>query len=259
MSTAECHKHALQAAWLERRVKMQKPGAARLQEMLSRNHHLAAKVDEDDFPLAAFDCLQSWQQNRLAATFGDLICQDAYRLAINFFLTEIYGGLDFRERDQDMHKVMPVMKRFLPDKVLYIMSEAFELQAISLEFDLEMARQMRLRGWHELDISQYCEVYLACGNREGRERQILLIRKLGYELEKLVNKPLVNALVRLLRGPAHAAGFGKLQEFLEAGLGSFRAMNDIGFFIETIYLREWNSMERLFAGEEDPFGCEGPM
>jgi hypothetical protein len=233
---------------------MQKPGAARLHEMLAWNHQLAEKIDQDGFPLQALEHLQQWQQDRLATTFDDLIRQDAYHPAVTFFLTEIYGGLDFRQRDQDIDRVMPVMKRFLPDKVLYTMSEAFELQAISLEFDIKMAHQMKLQGLRELDMGDYCGVYRACGDQPGRERQISLISKLGYDLDRLVNKPLVNALVRLLRGPAHAAGFGTLQEFLESGLGSFRALDDIRYFNETIYQREWNSMESLFAGEEKPFG-----
>jgi hypothetical protein len=61
-------------------------------------------------------------------------------------------------------------------------------------------------------------------------------------------------LVRLLRGPAHAAGFGRLQEFLEEGLTSFRALPDAAYFIETIYGREWAAMERMFAGAKKPFG-----
>jgi len=229
-------------------------GADRLYEMLAWNHGLAGKFEDEDFPLHAFEQLQKWQQKRLARTFDDLIQQDAYRPAVNFFLTELYGGLDFRERDQEMSKVMPVMKRFLPDKVLYIMSEAFELQAVSLEFDMEMAGCMERLHIADLDMDRYCEVYRAGSDRPGRERQILLIRKLGYDLGRLVNKPLVNPLVRLLRGPAHAAGFGKLQEFLEAGLGSFRALRDVRHFNETIYEREWNSMQKLFAGEALPFG-----
>ena len=233
---------------------MHRPGAMRLQEMLARNHYLAEQTDCDGFPLEEFVSLQNWQQNRLAETFSDLSQHVAYRPAVTFFLTELYGGLDFRERDQDMHKVMPVMKRFLPDKVLYIMSEAFELQAISLEFDMEMAQHMRNMEIRTLDLDDYCNVYCACSDRPGRERQILLIRKLGYDLDRLVGKPLVNTLVRLLRGPAHAAGFGALQEFLEDGLGSFRAMDDVSHFNETIFQREWDSMEKLFAGEEQPFG-----
>lgn len=237
---------------------MQKTGANRLEEMLATNHGLAEKIAGEGFPLPEFDTLQRWQQNRLATTFADLVRQEAYRPAVTFFLTELYGGLDFRKRDQDMHRVMPVMKRFLPDKVLYIMSEAFELQAISLEFDMEMARHMRLQGFDELDMSAYCDVYTACSDKPGRERQILLIRKLGYDLDRLEKKPLVNTLVRLLRGPAHAAGFGALQEFLEHGLDSFRAMGDVAYFIETIYEREWGSMESLFAGEKQPFGFAEP-
>jgi hypothetical protein len=233
---------------------MQNPGAARLQKMLARNHELAEKIQCEGFPLPEFEFLQNWQQGRLATTFDDLASRETYRPAVTFFLSELYGGLDFRERDRDMHRVMPVMKRFLPDTVLYIISEAFELQAISLEFDMEMARHMRLQGFADLDMSSYCEVYRACSDRPGRERQILLIRKLGYDLDRLERKPLVNTLVRLLRGPAHAAGFGKLQEFLESGLGSFRAMDDVAYFNETIYEREWDSMERIFAGEEKPFG-----
>ena len=227
-------------------------------EMLARNHGLAGKLEGKDFPLHAFEQLQRWQQKRLARTFDDLIQQDAYRPAVNFFLTELYGGLDFRERDLEMSKVMPVMRRFLPDKVLYIMSEAFELQAVSLEFDMEMAGYMDRLDNPDLDMDRYCEVYRACSDKPGRERQVLMIRKLGNDLDRLVNKPLVNTLVRLLRGPAHAAGFGKLQEFLESGLGSFRALRDVQFFNEAIYQREWNSMQNLFAGEAEPFGFQVP-
>ena len=229
-------------------------GARRLYEMLDRNRGLGSEIGADGFPLAAFDELQMWQRRRLSMTFDDLIRQEAYRPAVTFFLTELYGGLDFRDRDHDMSRVMPVMKRFLPDKVLFIMSEAFELQAISLEFDMKMAVHMEQAGISTLDMNRYCETYRACSDQAGRERQILLIRKLGYDLDRLVRKPLVNTLLRLLRGPAHAAGFGKLQEFLEAGLGSFRALEDVRYFNETVYEREWGAMQKMFAGEENPFG-----
>ena len=61
----------------------------------------------------------------------------------------------------------------------------------------------------------------------------------------------------MLPGPAHAAGFGRLQEFLETGLVSFRALEDPVHFVDTIYQREWSSMERLFAGDPYPFNLEG--
>ena len=54
--------------------------------------------------------------------------------------------------------------------------------------------------------------------------------------------------------PAHAAGFGQLQDFLEEGLNAFRALKDVHCFLDTIHEREWASMQKLFAGDEDPFG-----
>lgn len=233
---------------------MSKPGAQRLREMLARNHAIAERVQEADFALPEFERLQRWQRARIARSFDDLASQEGYRPAVQFFLTELYGGLDFRERDQDMGKVMPVMIRFLPDKTLGTMSEAFELQAISLEYDMAMAAQLSREPIVELDVARYGAVYRACSDRAGRERQIDLIRKLGYDLDRLVRWPMVNVLVRLLRGPAHAAGFGKLQQFLEGGLAAFRALADTRYFVETIYAREMASMQRLFAGDEQPFG-----
>ena len=233
---------------------MIKPGAQRLRDMLARNHAIAERVQEETFPLTQFNTLQQWQRERIARSFEDLARRKGYRPAVRFFLTELYGGLDFRQRDQDMGRVMPVMIRFLPDRALGTMSEAFELQAISLEFDMAMAGEMALRGIGQLDMPRYCEAYRAANDQGGRERQILLIRKIGYDLDKLVRWPMVNYLVRLLRGPAHAAGFGNLQEFLEAGLDAFRSLEDPAYFIETIYRREWDSMERMFAGAERPFG-----
>ncbi|MBT8065293.1 MAG: hypothetical protein HKP03_04585, partial [Xanthomonadales bacterium] len=233
---------------------MNRPGAGRLEGMLARNHELAERILQTDFPLSEFEHLQTWQQARIARSFDDMMQQPGYRPAVVFFLEEIYGGLDFRERDQDMSKVMPVMIRFLPDRTLMTMSEAFELQAISLEFDMDMAANMAVSKVDELDMERYCDVYRACSQRDGRERQIQLIRKLGYDLERLVRWPMVNTLVRLLRGPAHAAGFGALQEFLESGLVSFRALEDPVWFVETIFEREWGAMEAMFGGSNEPFG-----
>jgi len=238
---------------------MRKPGAKRFEEMLARNHEFAGRTLAPDFPLAAFNQLQCWQQERLRCSFADLYDRADYRPAIDFFLSEVYGGLDFRERDEDMGQVMPVMIRFLPDRALVTLAEAFELQAISLESDAGMAQHMHDHGIERLDMEAYGRVYRECSDRDGRERQILLIHKMGYDLDKLVQKSWINYLVRLLRGPAIAAGFGRLQAFLETGLESFRALDDATWFVDTIYEREWAAMERLFRGDPDPFLLQGKV
>lgn len=216
--------------------------------MLAWNHRLAQIISAPGFALEPFQTLQQWQRQRLAENYSDLINQESYRPACEFFLEELYAGLDFLKRDQEVAKVMPVMERFLPGNALLTMADAFELQALSLEFDLEMAERLESSGTLKLDIASYGGIYRSCGNRPLRERQILLIRDLGNELAKLVHKRLVVRLIRLMRGPAYAAGFGALQAFLESGVLSFRKLEDPYYFINTIYKREWHSMQELFAG-----------
>ncbi|MBT8038873.1 MAG: hypothetical protein HKO85_01325 [Xanthomonadales bacterium] len=232
---------------------MSKPGADLLRSMLTRNHRLAADIGGEGFPLSRFETLQRWQLERLTVTFDDLYRQEGYRHAVEFFVSDLYGGLDFRQRDKEMDRVAPVMIRFLPNRALVALAEAFELQALSLEYDIAMAHVMEAMNIEELGMPDYCRVYLAASDRAGRERQILLIRKLGRDLKPIVRKPVINALLRMLRGPAHAAGFGNLQEFLEKGLASFRGLADPNHFVDTIFEREWAAMERLFAGDPDPF------
>jgi hypothetical protein len=221
--------------------------------MLAWNHRLAETISAPGYALEPFEALQQWQRERLAVSYSDLLNQESYRPACEFFLEELYGGLDFQERDQEVAKVMSVMVRFLPGNALHIMADAFELQALSLDFDMAMAKRLGSTGAVDLDVAAYGLVYRSCGDRQLRERQILLIREVGNELAKLVHKSLVVRLIRFMRGPAYAAGFGALQSFLESGVLSFRKLEDPVYFVNTIYEREWLSMQKLFAGDAEPF------
>lgn len=227
--------------------------AGRLKQALTDSHRLAGTLDEPDFPLAMLEALQSWQRERLAHTYGDLIGQERYRAAGVFFLNELYGGLHFRERDQEVERVLPAMVRMLRDDMLLVMAEAFELQALSLQFDMEMTRIFREAGWRSLNAERYGEIYRSCGRADDRSRQIDLIRHLGLQLNELVHHRLVLMLIRMLRGPARAAGFGLLQGFLEEGLQAFRDMGDGTDFILTIWHRETIIKERLLEGDREPF------
>lgn len=233
-----------------------KKHAGRLKQALAESHALATRLDEPGFPLLQLELLQTWQRDRLARTYTDLINQERYAAAGEFFLAELYGGLHFRERDQQVEKVLPVMVRMLRDDMLLAMAEAFELQSLSLSLDIDMALVLHGSGWGQLDTTRYGETYRACNRRIDREKQIELIRRLGLELNKLVHHRLVLWMVKTVRGPARAAGFGRLQSFLEQGLNAFRVMGDGTEFIETIWRRESTVMQRLFAADGAPFDIQ---
>jgi len=227
--------------------------ADRLRQALTESHELATRFDEPGFPHEELEVLQTWQRRRLADSYRDLISQERYAAAGEFFLAELYGGLNFRERDQQMERVLPVMVRMLREDMLLALAEAFELQSLSLSLDMDMTVALQQSGWKELTTDRYGEIYRTCGRPLDRERQIELIGQLGLVLNELVHHRLVLFLIRTLRGPARAAGFGLLQAFLEQGLRAFQIMGDGTEFIETIWHNEDRIMQRLFAGEKNPF------
>lgn len=230
-----------------------KKNAERLRQALSESHSLAKRLDDPGFPLEELAVVQDWQRERLEKSYRDLTCQQRYRAAGDFFLTQLYGGLHFRERDQEMERVLPVMVRMLRDDMLLALAESFDLQILSFGFDMEMAAALQQSHWNTLDNPRYGALYRTVGRSSDRAEQIDLIRHLGIKLNNLVHHRLVLFLIRTLRGPARAAGFGLLQSFLEQGLFAFREMGDGTVFVETVWRREGEVMQRLFAGNDNPF------
>lgn len=194
--------------------------------------------------------LQQWQSQRLLRSHADLRANPRYRKAVEFFFEELYSGGDPRLRDRDLLRVQRAMEKLLPAEALRALCLALELEIVSQELDADVTRNLPAGP---ISVETYAEGYRRAGRRADRERQIALLNQIGGYLDHVVRKPMIGALVRLARGPAHAAGFGTLQEFLERGLEAFEAMRGAGEFLETLRDRETRAMERVFSSTPDPF------
>jgi len=142
---------------------------------------------------------------------------------------------------------------------LQALTEALQLQVISLELDLCMAEEIRRTGLSQIEETDYASIYQNCFRQPERLRQINLIRKLGHELEALTRMPLLLGLVKAVRKPAVASGFGRLHRFLEQGLSAFKQLQDPHHFVESIYQRELALMQKWQAekphNNDDSVSC----
>jgi len=231
-----------------RRRRRGEPGA--LGHLLERNAELRDVFAGEPARQQRLAELQKWQSARLMRSHDDLHRNPRYRLAVEFFFNELYAGGDPRARDRDLQKVQRVMERLLPAEALRALCLAIELEILSQELDAEVARALPSGP---VTVPSYAEAYRAAGRRQDRERQIDMMGDIGRYLDRVVRKPVVRGLVRLARGPAHAAGFGLLQDFLESGLNAFEAMHGADEFLALVREREMRTMERLFAGAANPF------
>jgi len=233
--------------------------AGRLRDAAERVHaqREAARAD----PVLAQDRLlvRAWQADRLARTYPDLLASPRFGRAAAFFLSDLYGPKDFAERDEAVARIIPTLTRMLPAAALETIALAVELDGLSEDLDLHVARLLRAEqpAAHAIEVTEprYAAAYRS-GTKADRERQIELVGHIGSALDRLARKPLISAALRLMEAPAHAAGLGALHEFLATGFDAFRHMRGADEFLATIAARETLINERLFAGAARPFDIE---
>lgn len=225
--------------------------AARLQASLEVAARLRLRAKDTPEDLAAWNGFRAWQSERLARTYADLLASERYGLAAEFFLADLYGPKELSKRDQEIARIVPIMVRMLPPAALETLADAVEMDALSEDLDAAMVAALEGRV-ADLDETSYGVAWRTVGRPEDRARQIALTRHLGNALERLTRQPMIRGALRLMRGPAHLAGFGELQDFLERGFDAFRHMGGADGFLEVITGRETMLMEALFAGRPFP-------
>jgi hypothetical protein len=203
----------------------------------------------------ALDRLARWQARRLKNTYADLARNSRYAGAISFFGTDLYGPGDFSRRDADLARVAPIMGRMLPEGVVMTVADAMELSVLS--HDLDRALVARLHPAEPLSVASYCAAYRAADHRDARTRQIALILAVGRSLDRYVGKPLIQSALAAMRRPAHVAGLGALQDFLERGFTAFRSMHGADEFLAIVQTRETAVMEAILRGDPEPFPDPG--
>ncbi len=203
----------------------------------------AADPDPEDFPR-----LKEWQAARLARSYADLLASPRYNPAAEFFLSDLYGPKDFRTRDEELARVVPVMVRMLPAKALLTLLEAVKMDTLSESLDSAMVLALRKAGRsRDIDWPAYVAAYRRCGRRQDREQQIALVDHIGKTLDRLTRMPLIRVSPRLMSGPAHLAGLGALHEFLQGGFDAFSDMKGADEFLTIVMQRETALMKELFA------------
>jgi len=202
---------------------------------------LAAKVDE----------IKRYQQQRFAATYSDLLGSERYAQATNFFLKELYGPQDFRRRDAQFLRVVPALVRLFPLDVVDTVRRLAELHELSEELDTQMGRVVPLAGG-PLCARVYVLAWQACDRAADRDRQISLTIQLGKMLDHLTRKPVLRHSLRMMRGPARAAGLAELQVLLESGFDAFKVMGGAKDFLLRVEERERRLAAAMFSARIDP-------
>lgn len=207
---------------------------------------------------SAVAAVKAYQHARFGHTYADLLANPRYTAAAGFFLDDLYGPRDFTARDEQFGRIVPALVRLFPGEIVATVAELGDLHALSERLDTAMGRHLlacgetRPAAGEALPGTLYGTLWRATGEPAARERQIALMVSVGQALDRYTRRSILRHTLRLMRGPAQAAGLGELQAFLERGFDTFRAMHGAESFLAEIALRERRLAAALFLGEPGP-------
>ena len=224
-----------------------KQAAARFRRAIARSNAMHSQYLDDPVLYASYDRFTRWQLDYMLPFFSDLLEPEGYAEAVDFIVSDL-AGVGVSERDRDIERAAPVIVRSLPSHPLQTAAAAVELNARALEINLGICRQLLDGGELPTDIAEE-DYLLACRAVSSLDECVELVylaADLGETLKKLVKVPLIGGLLRTMRAPAHAAGFGALQEFLETGYLTFRRISDIDRFLDLLRVRMSEVFEHIY-------------
>ena len=189
---------------------------------MQRSNTLHHEYLDDPSTLADYDRFTQLQLEYLLQFFTDLYDQEGYSQAIEFIMSDL-AGTGISSRDNDLERAAPVITRTLPLGALKTAAVAAEMNADVLRMNISIFRALLVDDRLPTGISteDYMKACRQASSYDEWERLVRLFTELGRTLESLVRMPLIGGLLRAMRGPAYATGFGALQEFLEEGWFTF--------------------------------------
>jgi hypothetical protein len=200
---------------------------------------------------AAVTRVKRLQARRFEGTYADLLAGGPYSAAARFFLEELYSDRDYAERDAQFARIAGAVEKLFPRDVAETASALARLHALTESLDHDMARALGAAQGDE--VARYVSAWKAVGRRTGRQQQLEAVVAIGAEMSRLTRLPGLRLMLRMMRGPASAAGLGSLQRFLESGFDTFatvaKGRGGADAFLATIRDRERRLMDVLFDAD----------
>lgn len=193
------------------------------------------------------------QARRFAGTYATMLRNGPFAAPARFFLDELYSDKDYAERDAQFARIAGAIEKFFPAQVVQTAVALAQLHALTEQLDFAMGQAWVSPELQDLPpAARYVLAWRAVGRRADREAQLSVVMNIGREMARLTRTPGLRLMLKMMRGPAAAAGLSDLQRFLEQGFDTFAAMakqrGQAEVFLATIREREARLIETLFDG-----------
>jgi len=223
-----------------------------LQHYLNRFFALRQHGDDTVF-LSRLRRLQDWQSQRLSHTHRHLLGDPATAAGIRFLLDEVYGGRELLPVAREIRRALPKAMKLLPDKVMATSASALEAAILTQELDEQVTDTLGNALDDPLTEMIYLKGFRQENHHEARQRQLQLVAELGHHLDRYIRSRMIQTTFRMVRKPAHAAGFANLYDFMDRSFRVMKPVPSVGLLLEQLAAREETIMQKVFDHHPAPF------
>lgn len=225
-----------------------KEKANHFRQQMRRCNQLHVEYMTDARLRKSYERFTDWQLAYILPLFGDLHTRDGYAEAIDFTMSDL-AGIGISNRDRELERAAPAITTILPLRALTTVADTAEVNARVLEINIAIWRRLMAETDLSTEITEY-SYCVACREASSFGECLNLVHKitaLGKTLKSLVEVPMIGYTLRAMKAPAHAAGFGALQEFLEKGFFTFREIPDVDHFLAEIEVHMIEIFKRIYT------------
>lgn len=220
-------------------------------------HHLtrywALPYHEDADLKAKLNNVQTWQRTRIQRTHAELFEQPKNQPMANYFLTQLYGGDEFKLLAEQLARILPKAKkleRLAKESVLETGSMAIQAAILAIELDMHLAQWLMAQ---DLPVNEdnMLTAYRAVDEADTRRTQINNLKDVCYRTDKYLNSFILRKAFALAKGTAYRHNYQPLYDFIDAGFIAMKPLDSVSGFIEPFCKRELMIIDQVHNKDND--------
>lgn len=191
--------------------------------------------------------VQAWQRLRIQRTHSELFAQPNHQLMANYFLTQLYGGKEFKLLAIQLARVLPKAKKLeslVKESALITGSMAIEAAVLAVELDLHLAQWLIDR---DLPANEHniMLAYSTLDESDARRNQINNLKEVCYRTDKYLNSFFLHKAFQLAKSTVYRLNYQLLYDFVEAGFNAMKPLDSVSSFIDPFCAREMMIIDRI--------------
>lgn len=197
--------------------------------------------------------VQSWQQARIKRTHSTLFEQPKNQLMADYFLTQLYGGDEFKVLAEQLGRILPKAKkleRLAKESSLEAGSMGIQASILAIELDLHLA-QWLLEQELAVNEENMLLAYRTVDEANERRVQINNLKDVCYRTDKDLNSFMLKKAFAMAKGTAYRYNFQPLYDFIDSGFKAMKPLKSVSSFIEPFCARELEVIDEVHAMDND--------